>query len=76
MACDAGCERQRVTARLAYELWERRGHPIGSPEIDWLAAEQILAALREADMQPEYALSMEPNETHVVCWPRRRKCSS
>jgi hypothetical protein len=22
-------------AKLAYELWERRGHPLGSPEIDW-----------------------------------------
>jgi Protein of unknown function (DUF2934) len=22
-------------ATLAYELWERRGHPLGSPEIDW-----------------------------------------
>ena len=25
-------------ARLAYELWERRGRPLGSPEIDWYAA--------------------------------------
>ena len=30
------------TARLAYELGERRGHPLGSPEIDWYAAESVL----------------------------------
>ncbi|HWY42145.1 MAG TPA: DUF2934 domain-containing protein [Candidatus Sulfotelmatobacter sp.] len=29
-------------AKLAYELWERRGHPLGSPEIDWYAAESAL----------------------------------
>ena len=29
-------------ARLAYELWERRGRPLGSPEIDWYAAERAL----------------------------------
>lgn len=33
-----------VTAKLAYELWERRGCPLGSPEADWLAAEQALEA--------------------------------
>jgi Protein of unknown function (DUF2934) len=31
-------------AKLAYELWERRGCPLGSPEVDWLAAEQALQA--------------------------------
>lgn len=30
------------TAELAYELWERRGRPIGSPEVDWVAAEETL----------------------------------
>ena len=29
-------------AKLAYELWERRGHPLDSPEIDWYAAESAL----------------------------------
>jgi hypothetical protein len=28
--------------RLAYELWETRGRPNGSSELDWLRAEQIL----------------------------------
>jgi len=31
-------------AELAYQLWEERGRPIGSPEIDWALAEQTLAA--------------------------------
>jgi hypothetical protein len=30
-------------ARLAYELWERGGRPLDSPEIDWYAAERAAA---------------------------------
>jgi hypothetical protein len=29
-------------ARLAYQLWEERGRPNGSPEIDWKRAEVAL----------------------------------
>jgi len=29
-------------AALAYHLWQARGCPLGSPEIDWLQAEQQL----------------------------------
>jgi hypothetical protein len=29
-------------AMLAYHLWEERGRPIGSPEIDWDRAEETL----------------------------------
>ncbi len=29
-------------ARLAYELWERRGRPMGSSDEDWWRAEQEL----------------------------------
>lgn len=36
-------QRARIAAR-AYTLWERRGKPEGSPEIDWDAAEKELAA--------------------------------
>jgi hypothetical protein len=31
-------------ARLAEQLWIERGRPYGSPEIDWLRAEQTLYA--------------------------------
>ena len=34
--------KHRLTEQLAYELWERRGRPHGSPEIDWFAAEKSL----------------------------------
>ena len=29
-------------AALAYQYWENRGKPVGSPEEDWLRAEQDL----------------------------------
>jgi hypothetical protein len=32
---------QKVQA-LAYELWLKRGSPIGSPEVDWALAEKML----------------------------------
>jgi hypothetical protein len=28
--------------KLAYRLWEERGKPLGSPDEDWLRAEQEL----------------------------------
>jgi hypothetical protein len=34
-------------------LWERRGHPLGSPEIDWYAAE---SALGGKDSREEFSL--------------------
>jgi Protein of unknown function (DUF2934) len=49
-------------ARLAYELWERRGRPLGSPEIDWYAAE---SALGVRDSPEEFSLPgfrFEPEE--------------
>ena len=39
-------------AKLAYELWARRGRPLGSPEIDWYAAE---SALRVRDSQEQFS---------------------
>jgi hypothetical protein len=32
---------QQIAAR-AYQLWEERGCPIGSPDIDWFNAEEEL----------------------------------
>lgn len=37
-----GESRHELVARLAYQHWERRGMPLGSPEVDWLAAERAL----------------------------------
>ncbi len=33
---------QESIAIRAYELWQDRGCPEGSPEVDWLAAEEEL----------------------------------
>lgn len=32
-------EHERI-AVLAYEFWQERGCPIGSPEVDWFRAEE------------------------------------
>jgi DUF2934 family protein len=39
-----GEDRHEFVAKLAYELWEGRGRPFGSPEVDWFAAEQTVYA--------------------------------
>ena len=35
-----------TVARLAYQLWEQRGRPHGSAELDWRQAEQKIAIAR------------------------------
>jgi hypothetical protein len=37
------CSRCAEMARLAYTLWQQRGCPVGSAEVDWLEAEQQLS---------------------------------
>ncbi len=56
---------QELTTNLAYEYWERRGRPFGSPEIDWSAAEKALATSRGHSEKEFslYSLQMGPNET-------------
>jgi hypothetical protein len=41
-------------AVLAYHLWERRGRPIGSPEVDWFRAESDLSLLARGGRTPEF----------------------
>jgi hypothetical protein len=53
--------RHEQVAKLAYELWERRGRPTSSAERDWLLAEQILESLDPAK-PPFGAFSLEANE--------------
>jgi hypothetical protein len=33
--------------KIAHDLWERRGAPIGSPDLDWIEAER---QLREGEL--------------------------
>ncbi len=35
-------DRHEFVTTLAYRLWKKRGSPQGSPEVDWIAAEQAL----------------------------------
>ena len=37
-----GEDRHEFVAKLAYKLWEGRGRPFGSPEVDWFAAERAV----------------------------------
>ena len=37
-----GEDRHEFVAKLAYKLWEERGRPLGSPEVDWFAAERAM----------------------------------
>jgi hypothetical protein len=37
-----GENRREFVAGLAYKLWEQRGRPLGSPDVDWFAAEQAV----------------------------------
>jgi Protein of unknown function (DUF2934) len=39
-----GEDRHEFVAKLAYKLWEQRGRPFGSPEVDWFAAERAVYA--------------------------------
>jgi hypothetical protein len=44
---------QRV-ARLAYQYWEERGRPLGSPDVDWYRAAD---SLRSNDQPCDLSLS-------------------
>lgn len=35
---------QEQVRELATKLWEERGRPFGSPEVDWTRAEELLKA--------------------------------
>jgi len=34
--------RHELVTRLAHQLWEQRGSPVGSPDVDWFRAEQAV----------------------------------
>ena len=46
-----GEDRHEFVAKLAYKFWQERGRPLGSPEVDWFAAERTLySALVASDL--------------------------
>ena len=42
---------------LAYELWLGRGCPIGSPEVDWFRAEELLTSRAESPVERVLSLA-------------------
>jgi hypothetical protein len=38
----SGEDRHELVQKLAYQNWEKRGRPLGSPEIDWFVAEKYM----------------------------------
>jgi hypothetical protein len=49
--------------KLAYQLWEERGRPLGSPEDDWFRAEQEFIQSSDSPSRlPFSSLTMEPVE--------------
>lgn len=53
-----------LTPGFACQLWEQRGRPFGSPEVDWFAAEKVLAsAQRDPKLDlPLWGVTLEANE--------------
>ena len=49
-------------AKLAYEFWQRRGLPFGSPEIDWYAAENALGVRYLREQSPFLGVAFEAEE--------------
>jgi len=47
-------------ARLAYQLWEERGRPFGSPDEDWFRAESFLRLRGRPGRLPLSVLQMSP----------------
>ena len=41
-----GIDEHAIAVR-AYELWQDRGAPIGSPEVDWFRAQEELNSLQQ-----------------------------
>jgi DUF2934 family protein len=37
-----GEDRHEFVVKVVYRLWEERGRPFGSPEVDWFAAERAM----------------------------------
>ncbi len=54
--------RHEFVEKLAYKLWEQRGRPLGSPDVDWFAAERaVYASLVASGM-----ISLLPNDSQNI----------
>jgi len=56
-----GEDRHEFVAKLAYKLWEERGRPLGSPDVDWFAAERaVYSALVASGLVAPSAIDPQP----------------
>jgi len=54
-----------MTEKLAYEYWQRRGCPLGSPEVDWFAAESALASVLQYRERPLCTFRWSPTRGRI-----------
>ena len=52
----------RQVEELAYQLWEARGYPAGSPDEDWFRAEQELRQASHSTERSTFSSAMGPTE--------------
>ena len=45
-------------SRIAYRLWQERGCPVGSPEVDWLRAESQVEAGERGEAEERGAVEI------------------
>ena len=63
-----GEDRHEFVAKLAYKLWEERGRPFGSPEVDWFAAERaVYSALAASGLVGPSTIDPRPM-TEKIYW--------
>jgi len=63
-------DRYEVTAKLAYEHWEKKGRPLGSPDVDWYAAEATLREYLAAsgiEIGPNVSTAKQDDQDKAPC---------
>ena len=59
-------------ARLAYQIWEERGRPVGSAEVDWYEAERQLQTRSSEMPPPPTGPARAPSRTRMGTRTKRR----
>ena len=59
-------------ARLAYQIWEERGRPAGSAEVDWYEAERQLQTRNGEMTPPATGLALGARRTRTGAKTKRR----
>jgi hypothetical protein len=63
-----GEDRHEFVAKLAYKLWEERGRPLGSPEVDWFAAERAVYSALVASGLVTASKNVPQNMAEKIYW--------